>query len=406
MRIGFGLSLASLPSVPAVSPVLFTLDFTSAALGAMANATFVSTFGLSFARASAATVQTSASTVDSTPTTDQPRFCATGATGIRGLLIEESRSNLIQNNRDESAAGWNAGTSTVTTAYAAGPDGTTGTGSRTQGAGGGSDFGKYQTRSTVSLGTSQVLSAWVRGALGATHHTIRSSGTPTDTFDTIAVAGTTWQRHVFPFTSASPGSDNLFSDSSLSSGLTEDVVTDLMQIESGKFATSAIVTTGATGTRAGEHPSDASASRWSDANRISVEFVFCPLGTPAQYTANAYFWYIDANNNAWMDTSQKVNVKIGGTTVTSASAISWTAGQVVDLWIEAGGGAATKVEYRTSSDGGSTWGSVTTLINSALAGNLAPSAIDVFCSSTTNQMSAILKSITAYKSGHAPAWVV
>jgi hypothetical protein len=393
--LGLGLSLgSSIP--PPVVPASLSVDFTAAPLGVMTNATIVGTYGLSFARASAATVQTSASALDTTPTTDQPRIGSTGVSWGRGLVIEETRSSLIQNCRDTTAGGWNAGTATKTTGFSTGPDGTSGTGTRFTGTT--IQYADYQTRTTSALGTNGiVMSAWVRGAVGATHNALRLAGS-IDVNQEVSIPSTTWLRQVFAFADASPGAgENMFVSDPGIAGVASDVAVDLFMVEGGKFVTESIVTGGATGTRAGERLFLTSAASVITANRLGIAYTFVGKGTPPQYTAIAYLWYIDANNNAWMDTNQKINVKIGGTTVTSASAITWASGDVVDIWIACGAGSNAVVEYRLNG------GAEVTLVNTALAGNpSAAGSIDLMCSGTTNQLSCWLQKVTSVQ----PSWVV
>lgn len=381
-----------------VSPLLLSYDFTGATLGNLG--TLSSSYaGLNLTRASAATVQTSASALDSTPSTDQARIGSTGAAWGRGLVIEESRTNYATGARTIPTNWPIAGSGVTYTASQSSPDGTSNA-VRVQLSGSGT-FSNYQATGATA-GVATFYSEWARGTSTSQSHNLimGNGGSASNAF--VVNTSTTWQRFTSnAYAANNPSQAIIPVDAEYNSIGAVDVVLDFCQVELGSFPTEAIVTAGATATRAGDRVFVTSAATMIDTNRMGLAFRFIAKGTPAQYSANAFIWYIDASNNAWIDTSQKVNVKLGGTTVTSASAISWAAGDVVDLWVACGAGSNAVVEYRVNS------GATTTLLNTALAGNPSGAGnIDIFCSGTSNQLSAWLQSVSAYKTGQQPSWVV
>lgn len=395
MRLGLGLGPGVAGSSAASASTLLAIDFTLATLG---NAgTLSSSFaGLTLARASAATVQTSASAVDSTPTTDQARIGSLGAAWGRGLVVEEGRTNYIFNNRNPTAAGWAAGANVTTTvAFANGPDGSANAcrhqiASNGFARSGGAAPGAVQTVASMWVqATSANSPYYMRWASGADANRLQN-GTATSAWTIVSTGNVLSAASGFLYPS----------DVTDAAGSADDILTDLHQVEVGQWRSEAIVTPGtASATRAGDHLSIT--TQVVDSNRFGLELTFVAKGTPAQLVAsgNAFVWWIDANNNAFIDTSLKLNVKLGGTPVTSASAVAWAFGDVVGLWAACGAGSNAVVEYRLNG------GAKTVLLNTALAGNpVQASTIDVLCSGTTNQLSCWLQRLTAYKTGQQPAW--
>lgn len=389
-----------IPFSGAAAPVVTLLSY-SLSGGTLGNAgTLSSSFpGLNLTRASAATVQTAAATIDSTPTTDQARIGTTGAFA-RGLVIEETRTNLEVNNRNQTAAGWSGAVNTVTTAGAgAGPDGTAGSATRHQVQATG--FSNSQGGS-LAAGTKYVASEWLRGTSASSPYQMYINDTALNFFPGSAT--TAWQPVASTVLTIGSGAGFLhyICDATDNGGVGAcDLLVDLTQLEAGNWRSEAIITAGASATRAGERVWITSAATVIDTNRLGLSFTFVGKGTPAQLTptVGAFLWWIDANNNAFIDTAQKLNVKLGGVAVTSASAITWAAGDVVDMWIACGAGANAVVEYRLNG------GAKVVLLNTALAGNPSgASTIDICCSGTSNQFSCWLQNLTAYKTGQQPSW--
>jgi hypothetical protein len=391
------------PFAGTAAPVttLLAYGFTGAALG---NAgTLSSTFtGLNLTRASAATVQTSASTVDSTPTTDQARIGSQGAAWGQGLVIEEARTNLEPHARSMTSD-TTSGAPTITEGAATGPDGTAAIGTRVQASSG----APWVLRGITQPAGFCTASSWIRATSGTTSMQFVMGGTPNTGALGLTAAGTTWARLSKSLTNNNALTNFIRPDTrdwTASGGVVAaatDGIWDLKQFEAGQWPSEAIVTTGASATRAGERLWITSAATVIDTNRMGLAFTFVGKGTPAQISTGAvvYLWWIDASNNAFIDTAQKLNVQLGGVTVTSVVAIAWAAGDIVDVWVACGAGSNAVVEYRTNG------GAKTVLLNTALAGNPSgASTIDILCSGTSNQLSCWLQSLTAYKKGQQPAW--
>ena len=227
---------------------------------------------------------------------NKPRieYDATGA--VKGLLIEEARTNLQVHSGDFSNSAWTKSASTVDTSYVA-PDGTS-TASKLTSTGAGGASGVYDN--TGFIGTGKTLSCfmkagssgvygWIEGIVGGT--------SPNATFDlengtvvrsrecdaSIESVGNGWFRCVVANTTfgmnffSVGGSDNADSNSPWgASSLTQGkfIYAWGAQLEAGAFPSSYIPTTGATATRArdlAEIPTSAFGYN-NDKGSIAVEF--------------------------------------------------------------------------------------------------------------------------------------
>ena len=360
--------------------------------------------GLTLTRASAATVQTSASTVVTSGIgVDDPRV-GDGGYG-RGLVLEESRQNITPNAR--SASGFALGTGTTpTTDYAAGPDGTVAADRYQVNSGG---FSSYY----VAASAARTFSVWVRHATGTGTSCIAIEGSsyPASLADTRTV-DTTWQRvsiyktgglyyvlqdgrNVYPGTSAGA----------------RDVVIDLVQIEAGAFATELILTTGAAATRQPDRVLLDSAARIVRGGRVTLNARMAlkgSIGGSNDYAADPYLWRYDGSNYASINrTTGAITIVIAGASYTTASGLTAARGDVVDYWIEAGGGSLqTVVKARKSTDGGVTFGAVTTLGTTSPQGT-HPSAtsMDLLSNAgTAGHLSCWLQRFRAYSPGRRIQW--
>ncbi len=364
---------------------------------------------LALTRGSAATVQTSPSTVDTTPGVNDARIGSTGA--AQGLVVEESRTNYVLWSRDMANWPGNEAGTTVTAAYAAGPDG--------------SESG---TRLQVPAGTASGSLVWVATTLGQTltySEWLRASAVPVpggpivqwgacdNDYNQVATdppMTTQWTRSILP--PLTQGSDQLpavaatfanpswCGDTTNTPLLAVDQVVDLVQGELGQFATEPIVATGATATRAGDHLQIVNGAGAVDGGQLSLYLKMYPKGGALAYTAPSYFWYLDANDYALFNPlSQTVTIAVKGVVATSPAPTGtptalFNAGQTVEWFLRAGSGAGL-VELRVNG------GTLVTLLNTkTLTGALAPAgSIDLLSSGTTNQFSAWLADVAVYRKG-------
>ena len=221
-------------------------------------------------------------------------YDATGA--VKGLLIEEARTNLQVHSGDFSNSAWSKASSTVDTSYVA-PDGTS-TASKLTGVGGAGATGLYDSNPQgtgmsltcfMKAGSSGVY-GWIEGIVGGT--------SPYGVFDlengtvvhsrqcdaSIESVGNGWFRCVLANTTngisffSAGASDNTYTNSSPwgASSLTPGKFIYVWgaQLESGAFPTSYIPTTGATATRArdlAEIPTSAFGYN-NDQGSVAVEF--------------------------------------------------------------------------------------------------------------------------------------
>jgi hypothetical protein len=176
------------------------------------------------------------------------------------------------------------------------------------------------------------------------------------------------------------------------------------QVENGLFATEEITTTNGNVTRPGERLFFPYGSALVDTGRLGMYAKFVPKAGRSAYSAPLPIWTVDANDYARIDNATgNLTVTIGGVAQTlSTSPVTWNAQDVVELWLEAGGGAGaggTRASYRLNG------GAVTVIgTNTTTQGTLyPPGAIDILCSGTTSEVSSWIQDVSFWRRGQRPA---
>lgn len=381
---------------------------------------------LTLQRDSGATVQTSAATLDTTPGVNDARLGATGI--VRGLVIEEARTNYVPQSRSPTSSAWVKVGGTVTlTAGQTSADGTA-NGTRVQIAVGGTvslasmyPIGFY-TQHTDAGTIPVAASLWVHPAadgggvqwgedtnwdpnvagFNAPASWTRSIASP---YLTVNHVPTGTARDIVSYVFREAFNYGYLAGVPGVGGTTEsiDQVVDLAQAEVGQFSTEAIVTGALPTPRAGDHLQIANPASAIDHGTFSLYLSMYPKGDSTAYSAPAYFWQVDANNYAYFDPgTQSVTVAVNGHAASSTPATSLADGAVpllfhaqdlVEWSITAGAGAGL-VQYRVNG------GPVTTLINTSFADPVPTSGpIDLLSSGTSNQFSSWLASVAVYPKG-------
>lgn len=255
------------------------------------------------------------------------------------LCMEEARTNGIAYARDfAQLSAWTPfGSITPTTGR---PDAAGGTGAtRITAASGTNGLGET---TALPMTTAACVSAWVKSN--------NSSGPNTNLFATTAGRlattanpGAVWQR---VSVARSIGSDNVAlvpldgRDWSGIGGLVagaRDVDIDLAMREAGLFPTSAIITAGGATSRAA-NLCGMSSRYMLDSSRFGVEIVLYPMAARGQYSgAVTVVDHLNCNVTV-SQTTGAVTVKVGGNTYTTAGTITWAANDLVEIWVEFGGG--------------------------------------------------------------------
>jgi hypothetical protein len=290
---------------------------------------------LVFTRASTATYFDATGTLQ-TAAANAPRFdCDPVTHALRGLLIEESKTNDWLQSGDASNAAWTpsfigASTAPVVTGHqTTAPDGTN-SGARvaypagTQGAG-----SSYFTQDYVLTANPYAFSVWLKGTVGGER--IYLSATPDGVlyYRTAAILTTQWQRFVLAtptltaalwyFTIGYDGRD-----AGQPSVPAQTVYVWGGQLELGAFATSYIPTLAAAVTRAND-VCDIPVSAWFTPNAFSVQgefFMAHPIaGTILGVSDNSFA------ENTWYFGDGSVN-KIGTNAGTATAATTNTVGAV------------------------------------------------------------------------------
>jgi len=178
------------------------------------------------------------------------------------------------------------------------------------------------------------------------------------------------------------------------------------QFELGSFATEAIPTTGAAATRSGARVWHPYAPMLVDRGRLSMEIRFRPKGARSQYPAAKGLFFVPGGpyDQSYVSAGGGLVVQIAGASWTHSTALDWAANDVVDLWLEAGGGAMQSVmKYRRNG------GSVTTLVSSAPQASIDVAGgyqrqIDLLNFSNTLHFSSRVERLATYAQGCRPEW--
>lgn len=413
--------------VISVSDLLFDANFAALALSDGSNSaaltTSVTNMGFTFARASAATVQTSASAVvTSGIAANQVRIGDAGSGP--GLVVEPERTNIIADSRDMTTATWTAADGTITANYAAGPDGSN-VAQRTQ-LTAINQVSRYKGTSTqinYTTGQPYTASLWVRRTTAdeTTSSYIHPQGTE---IGTTVTATSTWKRT--QMVTASAGSNgthqyvpNVTFDKSAIGGAgsasSRDYVVDLHQVELGKYATEAIITTTGSVTRNADrlyHTNDSVFQATNGTyNYVGFEIKFVAKSARADLEgANVSLFANNGASGAAIGATINVStgmlsVQVGTVSQISNVAITWAKDDVVEIWIETGANTTTVAKYRVNG------GAVTNLTSAspqtqspALAGN----TLDFFGPAGGGTTSGIVacraQRISAYKYNKRPSW--
>lgn len=245
---------------------------------------------MTFARASDALYQTGAhtdggSSYISTATTDVLVLENLGDGAGSLARFEKAATNYLQRNREIGSSPWGTTGSATITADLGGPTGSDA--ERIEVATGGNE--RYQTTSLLGWAAS---SGYVRATSGTPDHWLGvwdgsfkvSSVTLSTTYQRIIAAASNTAGYFYPCSGQAAGS---------TSAGARDVRVSLTQHEAGRYATSPIVTAGASATRAADSLTLASASVPADLLTAKGQFAeFSPVWGTADLTSGDERWLL------------------------------------------------------------------------------------------------------------------
>lgn len=406
-------------ATPAIVPILAGGDFAAQAVGAA-----TSLYGLTFTRASTATTHDyAAGTITAGIAVDTARIAKTALNHI-GLLNEPSRTNRLVRSQDpRSASGWTyISTPTVTRPSGTGPDGSATTPTRIQATA--SPLQGVYRAVTLVTGTPSIMSYWTRAQTGTDTELIGISTVGGGSPGAGASPGTTsWKRRITATASATSAAANAFAAdgrgntlfSGVSFGPTSlDQVIDYGQVETGRWASSAIPTLGSTVLRAADALAVTSASVVTGQ---SLRF-HCTIEVPAaraslgELTGTTLTIFKAGSYYATMSTSTGV-ITVGGrnlgdtgfVTDSTIGSIALAANDVIELWIVIGGGLVTTVQY--AKNGGAVVslpmsGGTGMLVTTTGAGAIGAS-IDLLHDAGAAHLPGVVLALAFYASGQSPA---
>jgi len=211
-----------------------------------------------------------------TATTDEARFDHDPTTGESlGLLVEESRTNLLLQSEDFSTTWTTRFSATLTSNQAIAPDGAN-TADLLQ-LSNSSRFSGLRQFITLSPSTSYSFSVYVRSVTGTAGFGLKIYDGVSDQFSLNLTATTSWQRFVFTITTAAGAGGGDLQIMNTSTPGSDSIYLWGAQLEAGSFPSSYIPTEGSTVTRAADVATDTSTG--ADIRTLYAQFRSPASGT-------------------------------------------------------------------------------------------------------------------------------
>ena len=388
---------------------IFDWDFTQQSPGAL-----VLPAGLTFARASSGhSVQTGTSGLivgGAIASNDVGRIGRLADAHSYGIFVEPPRTNFYGYSRSANVAPGTAGHSCTYTTGRTGPDGSTNA-VRGQTPSGG--YSRYH--SVTGVTGNHVLSAWAAAGLGTGAYQIVGAYSGTTGAAVQGTASAAWGRVVsaaFPYPAAVTAYVNPWdgrANATLgSSAGARDCDLDLIQFEAGGYATSAIITSGgSSATRAAERLTIDStrATAAIVGGRLAIYLRFRAIAglLSLDYLSEGYLLREVAGNfnaRAYANSLQlEINGPPGYQSITGSSAINWSAGDLVEFYLEFGAGKSVAKWRVNGVQSNAAW-SVRDDVFPALSAS--PSGIDILNNTGAWHTPAVIERATLFAPGRAP----
>jgi hypothetical protein len=386
--------------------IIWEADFSALSAGAVATLPA----GLSFSRAGDGySVRDGASVIVSGLGTDVPRAGRRSSAHAMALCLEEPRTALTLRSAALTTSPWSLHSGSAPASGLVAPDGSSSSSWRIQTTAAQIGLGYYHLPALTNLAR-YVVSGWHRGVAGGeSMQLVACNGALTAGRAVARTLTTEWDRSEVSFVAGTDTAANLTTcfvwaggyGFQATTGITggvaagaRDAVAWGLQHELGGFATSYIPTVAAQVSRVGERLYHASAAALIRSGRLAIEVAFRPHGASTRYGADMYIWKSGSDYCRIEYSTASVVLSIGGVVYVAPIPMAWSAGDLVELFVAAGGGQATEAVYRVN-------GGTTLLLSAgtpaALAGNVDNSgAIDLLCNGTAGQLSAFVEGMTAY----------
>lgn len=406
---------------------LFVADFTQYSPGPVTAAELLARFGITFTRASNASVQTSPSALVAMASNvaryGAPINKATsyfGFTGLEtyGLVVEEARTTSV-GAEDVGGAGWTAkdqdgyGQAQVFTDPAGNVHGNL---VRINGTTAGS------LGPSVSFNGSDVISAisfFAKDLSGGTAPLLigvqKADASTSEILITPGEISTSeWTKYTVSFDAAEKYITAISNSFSPAVVFFSNIAIAKLNIEkSHSFSTEWV--NPADVTRAIDKLSIASTSV-IDSGAVGVDVEFTPKWFVPEATKKYYIWYISANYYAAIEqdssTQWKLIVTINGTTRTSTvkvdppGVLTNTYTSPIRLFIQAGAGLAVKAWMSTKTVVGTDWTAPALVMDeAAVAGSVTGATVYLFNDNSASSLNAWVRNVGFMKKGSFPSWV-
>lgn len=389
------------------SNVLLAVDYTAFPLSTPANAAAITALltaaGATLTRASVATVQTAASSmVASGIGVNDPRVGDDG--GGQGLVLECARTPLLP--QIETDFAWNAmfGGMTDDGKISLGPD--SATLSRQLSALACPNPGDFSCtiNGIPAAAVPYTASAWYQAVAGGalSYLAFVEQGGALYTSAPCAL-GAQWARYSAEHVgTAANWFVEIGTDRNLGQGATDALTMNVarVQLEQGSYATEWTDVP-----RSGDLYVFDTTTAVTDSGRLGLEQVFRPkFGSADMANGDTVMvWHIDAANQCYVTKvagSVFMHCMVGGVDRASGVAMSWSAGDTLDVWTGAGGGAInTKLSYRVNAGAGVAL--LDAAPQAAIAGGVP---LNILHSTENDTFTNRLQQSIFYRATGAPAW--
>lgn len=391
---------------PATLPpgVLWAADFSETPAGVYAG---LPALDLGLTRASGATVQTSAATLLAGIAADAARVYDNGS--AHGLLVEEEREQHARSSLDLANVAWTLESGVVTPDATLGPDGVHAV-HKIDVASGANALYQFPTLGEATFSYSE----WIRAAGGASTYStsFRANNGAVPAVASGAVPSA-WTRVTTPPQAHASGGGYILPLSGRNDvayggpgAAARSALVTRAQLEPGAFPTSDIDNPGTAAVlRAGDYLFHTAFANLVFGGRLSLYLALHPLGARDELAGIVQLF--NNNTNACYanidGTTKHLFIGVNGVNIDMGLLPAWQRGDLVEIYIAAGGGVAPSRAKVRINGGGIVYLLTTGTVHGVVATGV--DRLDLLCHATLGrQFSAALLRAATYNAGTVPEW--